>query len=105
MTGEKWKETTWVNLGLCGTTKDDSEKCAVRFKWVRTGSEKVPIAEPCGFGTKERRMSVRDEYLRTCLGSPLIGNKQAYELNYQDRQRTYNVTVGHVRATIVAVRR
>jgi hypothetical protein len=53
----KWKETTWENLGLCGTIKGDSEKYVVRFKWVQTGSEKVPIAEPCSFGTKERKMS------------------------------------------------
>jgi len=77
----KWKETIWENLGLCGTIKDYSEKCGVRFKWVQTSSEKVPIAEPCSFGAKERRMSVRDEYLRTSLGSPLIANKPAYELN------------------------
>jgi len=68
-------------LGLCGTIKGDSEKCVVRFKLVQTGSEKVPIAEPGGFGTKDRRMSVRDEYLRTSLGSPSIANKPAYELN------------------------
>jgi hypothetical protein len=68
-------------MGLCGTIKGDSEKCVVRFKWVQRGSEKISIAEPCGFGTKERRMSVRDEYLRTSLGSPLIGNKPVYTLN------------------------
>jgi hypothetical protein len=45
--------------------KNDSEKWVLWFKWVQTGSEKVPMAKYCGRGGKEQKISERAEHLRT----------------------------------------
>jgi hypothetical protein len=77
--------------------KDDSDKCVVRFKWVQNGSEKVPMAESCGHGGKEQRLSVRAEYLRTlyCLFRAL-STTNSQHLDQQNAQYCsfdiYNIT-------------
>jgi hypothetical protein len=54
--------------------ENDFEKCVVRFKWFTKVRKRYQLQNPVV-------VVVRNEYLRTSLGSPLIENKPAYELN------------------------